>query len=499
MVPETNFIGERMKRFLSFHPTLEEDLKQLRYNGDDNAFALALISGIDDQIGSVKTEIEIDLRKGRQSGKKLGISQAMEDKKREMFAATARDIIKETPDLELLMDNVPGARKEKDYAFKHKDMEKYIYVNCRPLGGRGSLGDDPHELMTAALCLFPKKHNIENSDKMDKTIELVKAQLGKVKGYKQGQVDSMEGNYSNLCQAVSAANAIIDAGYGGADMVYLTGQAWDDDVKQFQRTKYGMKDFNSSDFIIKKGNKYVGISLKKKKRGTETDPTLINKAFTGLLNDKKFEKLRKQIDDDAGAFYLHVIKVAMKLRILSPEMMKDIKKNRPTIKNWKQYIQRIPNDLVNRVLKGKQTLFKQMANTINKNSDMIANQLIQLIFKSDLKELQKVNFDFALVTGVGDYGVKKGVVIEKGEYIDINTTTTMLDDLFSQGKPAMRLTPGAKQAFDAGATAANLKFDLMIGKLAIANITLRYKGDFRSAPNFNAVMTPEFKKIFKGN
>ena len=40
-------------------------------------------------------------------------------------------------------------------------------------------------------------------------------------------------------KAVSAAQAIHAAGYGGADMVYLTGQAWDDDVKQFQISKYG--------------------------------------------------------------------------------------------------------------------------------------------------------------------------------------------------------------------------------------------------------------------
>ena len=35
-----------------------------------------------------------------------------------------------------------------------------------------------------------------------------------------------------------------------------------DDVKQFQITKYGMKDFNASDFIVKKGNSFLGVSLK---------------------------------------------------------------------------------------------------------------------------------------------------------------------------------------------------------------------------------------------
>lgn len=259
-----------------------------------------------------------------------------------------------------------------------------------------------------------------------------------------------------------------------------------------------MKDYNSSDFIIKKGNDFLGVSLKKKKRSTEADPTLINKAFTTLLRGKEFDKLRTQIDKDAGAFYVHVIKLAAKLKILSPELMKDIKKNKPSDKNWKQYIQRIPNDLVNRVLKGRRTLFGDMAQTVVNNSELIANQLVQLIFKSDLKELRKVNFDFALVTGIGDYGTRKGVVVEKGEYKDIETVSTTMDKLFSDGKPSMRLTPGASQAFDRNATAANIKFDLMIGKVVIANITLRYKGDFRSAPNFTAEMTQEFKKIYKG-
>ncbi len=483
-----------MRNFKSFYPNILEDINTLRYTGsNEKPFTLAILEDIDKQIGSIKVTLEIDPRAAKQSGKKLGISSTCEDKSREKFANLARLIISETDDLELKMDKVPGDRKEKDFAFQHKDMEKYVYVNMRPDGGRGSLGDDPHELMTAALCLFPSKHSITNSDEMDSLIELVGANLSKVKGYKQGQVDSLKGNYSNMCQAVSAANAIIDAGYGNADMVYLTGMAWDKDVTQFQMTKHGMKDFNSSDFIIKKGKNFVGISLKKKKRINETDPTLINKAFTTLLADKKFDKVREQIEKDAGNFYLHVIKLAARIKVLSPDLMADLKKDKPTNKNWKQYIQRIPNDVINRVLKGKRTLFKVMADTINKNSDLIANQLVQLIFKADLRELKKVNFDFALVTGIGEYGPRKGVVVEKGEYKDIETSTTKLNDLFNEGKAKIILTPGEKQAFDPGATAANLKLSLIIGKTTIANITLRYKGDFRSAPNFNAVATSAFK------
>ena len=131
------------------------------------------------------------------------------------------------------------------------------------------------------------------------------------------------------------------------------------------------------------------------------------------------------------------------------------------------------------------------------NSDLIANQLVQLIFKADLKDLQKVDFDFTLVTGIGDYGPQKGVVVETGEYKNIDSVTSQLDELFSSGEPAIIFTPGAKQAFEPGAKAANLKFDLKIGTVTICNIILRYKGSFTSAPNFNAVMTKEFKSMYK--
>jgi len=486
-----------MKRFgQHYRQTIAEDLANLNFSGNEKKFALDLLSDIDDQIGSIDSVIEYDTRPKKQTGKRLAISQLIDDKDREKFTALANQIIDKHPDLE--RGQVPGSRREKDYAIEYKDLDKSIYVNVRPTGKRSSAGDDPNELMTAALCLKSKIKIPTTSDEMDALIEEVRLGLGGVKGYKKGQVEALTGDYPNMCQAVSAAITIHDAGYGNADKVYLTGQAWDDDVKQFQRTKYGMTDFNSSDFIVKKGKKYLGVSLKKKPLPTTGDPTLINKAFASLLNgSKELVKVREGIEQDAGEFYLHVIKLAQRLKVLSPDMMADLKKDKPSNKNWKQYIQRIPNDLINRVLKGKRTLFKVMGKTITDNSDLIANQLVQLIFKADLKELQKSDFDFTLVTGIGDYGPKKGVVVSKGEYKDIDTVTSQLDDLFSKGKPKILFTPGAKQAFDVGAKAANLKFDLMIGDVTVCNILLRYKGDFRSAPNFNAVMTKEFKELYK--
>lgn len=485
-----------MKKFKTFvSKIILEDLNKLSYSGNDETFALGLIADIDDQISSIATEIEIDKRPNRSNGAKLGISQLMEDKDRKKFAALANDIIDSHPDLD--RGPVPSARKSRDYAIRHKDMKRYIYVNCRPSGKRSAAGNDPNELMTAALCLKKELPTPQNTDEMDALIEEVRSSLKKVRGYKQGHIDSLTGDYENMCQAVSAAQTIINAGYGGADMVYLTGQSWDDDVKQFQMTRYGMKDFNSSDFIVKKGSQHLGVSLKKKKRSTQNDPTLINKSFSSLLQDKKFDKIREELDKKAGLFYLKVLNRGKKEGVLSKELLADMETNRPNIKNWKNYIQRVDNDLVNRELKTSQSLFKDMSIIILKNKDMIANQLFQLIFKADLKDLKKVNFDFALVTGIGDYGPRKGVVIEPGEYKDIETTTTKLNDIASRGKVDLKFTPGVAQAFDPNSTAAVLAFDLVLAGVTLCNIKLRYKGNFRSAPIFLAEMTKEFKEIYK--
>ena len=89
------------------------------------------------------------------------------------------------------------------------------------------------------------------------------------------------------------------------------------------------------------------------------------------------------------------------------------------------------------------------------------------------------------------------IKIVEGEYKDIDTVTTKLNELVKTGKNTIRPTPGEVQAYMDGATAAMLAFDLMIGKMPVAHIKLRYKGNFRSAPSFTAEMTDEFKAMYK--
>ena len=44
-----------------------------------------------------------------------------------------------------------------------------------------------------------------------------------------------------------------------------------------------MKDYNSSDVILRYGNTYAGISLKKKPTVSSASPTMINNSFNTFL------------------------------------------------------------------------------------------------------------------------------------------------------------------------------------------------------------------------
>ena len=54
--------------------------------------------------------------------------------------------------------------------------------------------------------------------------------------------------------------------------------------------------------------------------------------------------------------------------------------------------------------------------------------------------------------------------------------------------------PAAKQ----DSVAAKVFFEIRVGKVKLLDLQLRYKGDFKSQPQFFAFMTDDFKKLLKG-
>ena len=75
--------------------------------------------------------------------------------------------------------------------------------------------------------------------------------------------------------------------------------------------------------------------------------------------------------------------------------------------------------------------------------------------------MKKVHFEYALVTGIGRY-LKSGIVVDTGDYTSVEVMATKLDELFQTGKPNMKLNSKKTQAFDKGATAAIVHFDLFV-------------------------------------
>jgi hypothetical protein len=501
---------------------LEFDLEMMlreapEFSGSDEATnALELTGFIDDQISSISGDVQADPRAKSSNGSKIGVQIILDPNDRIKFTTMAKSIITSDPDLTLR--KVSSSRATKDFAFDHEELGKYVYVNTRPNTKRGGGSKaDPNELMTAALCTLTSFDKVNTVEEMDALIDQVKKIIPKkVEGYTALELSSMDNDYENLAKAVSAARAIIKEGNGGADKVYLTAKAWHDDVKGFKRTKYGMADFNASDFIIKKGTNYIGISLKKKKSPTTADPTIINNSLFALLRKSGVEGSAAVADDlelAAGEFYIKIVKKAQRYQkrfpkkaidkndnpYLDKETLKDLGKRGTGItqKNWKKFVQRIPNEFVNSQLsKSTATILKPMADAIVDKADIFADILLEIIIKSTLRDLKKVHFEYALVTGIGRY-LKSGIVVDTGDYTSVEVMATKLDELFETGKPNMKLNSNKTQAFDRGATAAIVHFDLFVGTTKISDLQLRYKGNFQSAPSFQAQLSKEFKEALK--
>jgi hypothetical protein len=426
---------------------------------------------------------------------RITITQVVDDKDRIKFAALAKEIIEAEENFENV--TVTSARSEKDYHFRHLDVSRSIYVQLKPSGAKGQVRDDPNELLAGIFACL-NTSDPTNIEELDALIDLAKKNVGKSQGHTQNQIDLFDKAYTNACQAISAANAMRNMLGGKADKVFMTGVKWPTEVEQFKRDAYGMKDFNSSDIILKKGKTYFGVSLKKKPSKSAEDPTILNKAFDTILNGDELAPVKEELLKKKEEFYINVIQQAMKEKVL----------NRKTVnsKNWKTFLgggklgtkTKLGNNFVNKSLKTTSSHFKDMSDIIKSNEKLIAESLINLVLKMDLKELRDHNFMFSLITGNGRYGPKIGAVIEDADVYDIDTIVEKLDALgWTDRNLSIEFNNRKIQAFDVGATAAKLFYVVKVGTMDIIKIELRYKGSFTAQPQFFAVFTNKFKDLLK--
>jgi reverse gyrase len=157
---------------------------------------------------------------------------------------------------------------------------------------------------------------------------------------------------------------------------------------------------------------------------------------------------------------------------------------------------------VNKQLSGKDcTLWKNFVNIMNQYSELFADRLIDIILKTNLFEymdaetLKKYDFDFALVTGVGNV-TKKSVNLSKGSLIPLGTTLCGLKRIEKKYKTSKFkiVVDDTKQK---SSTSANVSMVLEKGNLIILNLVLRYKGDFSAQPAFTGTIDEQFKNLMK--
>jgi len=358
-------------------------------------------------------------------------------------------------------------------------------------GGGVKISESTQELMVAALVLNKvKSGNIDESTAIE-MIEDAKTQFNKIEGAsgRPDLIDQFTDNFNDLATAISSSNAILKV-VPNPVKAYWTGKGWGPDIAKYNPPVGGIKDYNSSDIVVKGGDgKFYGFSLKKKARSKDVDPTLINKPVTGnvgLLKDILGAKDVAQIERSKQLFFDYVI-------------FKHYKENPKKIdpKEKVKMIGKISQTQMGAYLKDrKNTFFRRVESILSKNAEDFVKSFIQLLFRTKMKGIEDAGeFKFYLLTGIGRF-IGGTVEVEEAENKDTPSTMEALTKIFNS-KLELSKTPGKLQAWEKGAGAAKVFFSIFSDGAKIIDLEIRYKGSYTASPQFQAVATPDFKKIFK--
>ena len=193
------------------------------------------VSGFDIEDTSVKKE----------TGKSITLTQTLPDNKRRQYVQAVNKLLSVRDEYDFI--EITSTRATKDFKFRVKQFDKDIIVQTKPNGKRGKT--DPNELLTAGLACMALPRAIPNDIvELDALVDQVKKNIPSiVKDYDKKEFDAIDGDYSNFCQAFSAAVGFQKYCGGIGQKAYVTGRVWNRDIEKFKRNAYGMKDFNSSD------------------------------------------------------------------------------------------------------------------------------------------------------------------------------------------------------------------------------------------------------------
>ena len=335
------------------------------------------------------------------------------------------------------------------------------------------------------------------------------------------------------------------------DKVYLTGATWPGEVDDFRlRNEKTGFDYNSSDMVAKVDSEtFYGISLKKKRNVKGADPTLINKAYSTFIDGRKFTKQREKLNEIRQKYFADVVRRAQESGIInltidnkelknaSDEAIWEHKVTDPR-NNTKKYalinlkgfnknddpveLSDVTNPLLfdatkkgttglrdyinNDLSKPDNELYTKMNEVIQDNAKYFAESLIDIVLKTQMqtkllaKNIGNMHFEFCLVTGYADFTQKKDIgdsklKLKRASVIPQHTILCGLANLAGNKKEYLMELDTIKKD---QTNAAKIFYKLSKDGVTILDLQLRYKGDFKQAPQFFATLSDDFKdQMFK--
>lgn len=380
--------------------------------------------------------------------------------------------------------------------------------------------NDPHEIMTLGICLdgldncpIQKIGDYNFSDIVDELdsylakLKDVVRDAGKYDDDIVNAITDSNNKYNALAQAFSAAFAIFDnTKIDKFEEGWLTGNTWSAELSKF-RLKND-PEYNSSDIILKDGNTYIGVSLKKANK-VDQSPTLINYNLSPLIKKREeFVDIADQLTDELNAAIDEFFVATLNSDDLAPYVSREV-----TLDNWQKEMKNIRaikktdrktydeiEKTFNRELKGKNSPLRAVDKVLQENVDLFIKVLVDLVFKGKLLDFEELGFKFALVLGVGDT-TKNTFRVKKGLYHAQRTLITAVDKLVdNKDKVTLVRDDDTKFDFDKGMTRSKLVYNMMAGDMPILRVEIRYKGldTYSRLPIFQVYMTDEFIDYIEG-
>ena len=345
------------------------------------------------------------------------------------------------------------------------------------------------------------------------------------------------------------------------EKVYATGSSWDTVLQRYRirgdssgtdgHLFFGKEDYNSSDLIVEVHNRnepvFIGISLKKKGISkTAADPTVLNKTVMGtdgllksLVNQGYVTAVRDytQIHKKRAQFWYDVIKETLQnsdqatrrraqQRLIRgnttvPDYLRSLE-GKIKARSQRQHIineaQKLGQQQMNKAVYSQYpegtTVVNEYFRALNdmltdpKHAQAVVISLANIIFKTDLQGYLKLRnrgpipeFKFTLITGRGSWTDRRGIQIRPASELQEHFTSSIICDAMNDASGTnyykVENPSNKKNAYERGATASKIYFDIFMGTLKLADMEIRYKGKINQEPQFFATISPAFKAEYR--